>query len=173
MRGPSCGIPVAVTCRVLTMASQPYYRCVENPVSCCEWVEVHRANALVYAHESDLRIGGVSAFVRQGKNLRVGRVTKNYVVARVRLEPGLGEEMTVTVRLRRGLGKTPAPCRWGSCATSVPAAGPNQLWLTGITEHPTNEGKFYLCAVKDVFDKRIVGYSIADRMNAQLPLLTR
>ena len=48
------------------------------------------------------------------------------------------------------------------------AAGPNQLWLTDITEHPTHEGKLYLCAVKDVFDKRIVGYSIADRMTAQL-----
>jgi len=29
------------------------------------------------------------------------------------------------------------------------AAGPNQLWLTDITEHPTHEGKLYLCAVKD------------------------
>ena len=28
--------------------------------------------------------------------------------------------------------------------------GPNQLWLTDITEHPTGEGKLYLCAVKDV-----------------------
>jgi hypothetical protein len=42
------------------------------------------------------------------------------------------------------------------------------LWLTDITEHPTGEGKVYLCAVKDVFSNRIVGYSISDRMKAQL-----
>ena len=36
------------------------------------------------------------------------------------------------------------------------------------TEHPTGEGKLYLCAVKDVFSGRIVGYSIADRMKARL-----
>jgi hypothetical protein len=28
------------------------------------------------------------------------------------------------------------------------------------TEHPTGEGKLYLCAVKDVFAGRIVGYSM-------------
>jgi len=34
-------------------------------------------------------------------------------------------------------------------------------------EHPTREGKLYLCAVKDFFDKRMAGYSLADRMTAQ------
>ena len=37
------------------------------------------------------------------------------------------------------------------------ATGPNRLWLTDITEHPTAEGKLYLCAVKDVWSRRIVG----------------
>jgi transposase InsO family protein len=45
---------------------------------------------------------------------------------------------------------------------------PNQLWLTDITEHWTNEGKLYLCAVKDLFSNRIVGYSIDSRMQARL-----
>ena len=48
------------------------------------------------------------------------------------------------------------------------AEGPNQLWLTDITEHPTAEGKLYLCAVKDVFSNRIVGYSIDSRMKLRL-----
>ncbi len=42
------------------------------------------------------------------------------------------------------------------------------LWLTDITEHPTDEGKLYLCAIKDVCSNRIVGYSIGDRMLARL-----
>jgi transposase InsO family protein len=48
------------------------------------------------------------------------------------------------------------------------ADGPNRLWLTDITEHPTGEGKLYLCAVKDVFSGRIVGYSIDSRMKSRL-----
>ena len=37
-----------------------------------------------------------------------------------------------------------------------------------MTEHPTSEGKLYLCAVKEVYSGRIVGYSISDRMKARL-----
>jgi putative transposase len=36
------------------------------------------------------------------------------------------------------------------------------------TEHPTAEGKLYLCAIKDVYSNRIVGYSISDRMKSSL-----
>lgn len=44
----------------------------------------------------------------------------------------------------------------------------NHLWLSDITEHHTGEGKLYLCAVKDVFSGRIVGYSIDSRMKSRL-----
>ncbi len=39
-----------------------------------------------------------------------------------------------------------------------------QVWLADITEHHTDEGKFTLCAIKDVYSNRIVGYSIDSRM---------
>ena len=44
----------------------------------------------------------------------------------------------------------------------------NELWLTDITEHSTEEEKLYLCAIKDVFSGRIVGYSMDSRMKARL-----
>jgi transposase InsO family protein len=48
------------------------------------------------------------------------------------------------------------------------ADAPNRLWLTDITEHPTREGKVYLAAVLDVYARRIVGWSIADHLRAEL-----
>ncbi len=48
------------------------------------------------------------------------------------------------------------------------AERPNVLWLTDITEHRTEEGKLYLCAIKDACSNRIVGYSIDSRMKASL-----
>ncbi|TDD17604.1 hypothetical protein E1218_27565 [Kribbella turkmenica] len=42
------------------------------------------------------------------------------------------------------------------------------MWLADITEHRTAEGKIYLCAVKDVYSDRIVGYTIDFRMNSRL-----
>ncbi|MEC5149886.1 transposase InsO family protein [Cryobacterium psychrotolerans] len=40
--------------------------------------------------------------------------------------------------------------------------------MTDITEHRTDEGKIYLCAIKDVWSNKIVGYSIDSRMKASL-----
>jgi transposase InsO family protein len=39
-------------------------------------------------------------------------------------------------------------------------SGPNQLWATDITEHPTREGKVYCCVVLDTYSRRVVGWSI-------------
>jgi len=36
------------------------------------------------------------------------------------------------------------------------------------TEHPTGEGKLYVCAVKDVYSNRIIGYSIDSRMKSRI-----
>jgi transposase InsO family protein len=38
--------------------------------------------------------------------------------------------------------------------------GPDQLWVTDITEHRTREGKVYCAVVLDVFSRRVVGWSI-------------
>jgi transposase InsO family protein len=48
------------------------------------------------------------------------------------------------------------------------ATAPNQLWLSDITERWTREGKLYVCAIKDVYSNRIVGWAIDDRMKARL-----
>lgn len=60
----------------------------------------------------------------------------------------------------------PSTTTW-STGSSAPRA-PNTLWLTDITEHRTREAKVYLCAIKDVFSNRIVGYSIDSRMKARI-----
>ena len=51
------GIPVAVTCRVLKLARQPYYRWLERPVTDADLVEACRANALFDAHREDPEFG--------------------------------------------------------------------------------------------------------------------
>ena len=51
------GIPVAVTCRVLGIARQPYYRWLADPVTAAELEEAYRANALFDAHREDPEFG--------------------------------------------------------------------------------------------------------------------
>jgi transposase InsO family protein len=42
---------------------------------------------------------------------------------------------------------------------SFATTGPNQLWVTDITEHPTREGKVYCRVVLDTYSRE-VGWSI-------------
>ncbi|TDW74965.1 hypothetical protein [Kribbella pratensis] len=51
------GIPVAVTCRVLKIARQPYYRWLARPVTTAELEQAYRANALFDAHRDDPEFG--------------------------------------------------------------------------------------------------------------------
>lgn len=50
-------IPVTVTCRVLKLARQPYYRWLADPVTDREWHQAHLANALFDAHRDDPEFG--------------------------------------------------------------------------------------------------------------------
>jgi transposase InsO family protein len=47
-------------------------------------------------------------------------------------------------------------------------AGPNQLWLTDITEDPTQEGKVYCAVVLDAYSRRVVGWLIDTSPTAAL-----
>ena len=79
---------------------------------------------------------------------------------------------------RRGKGSRPGPpVHEDRCAVvdehgvtrhRFTADAPNRLWLADVTEHWTGEGKLYLCAVKDAYSNRIVGYSIDSRMKSRI-----
>lgn len=53
----AAGIPVTVTCRVLKLSRQPYYRWLANPITTSEVAEAYRANALFDAHQDDPEFG--------------------------------------------------------------------------------------------------------------------
>lgn len=157
------GVPVTVTCRVLKIARQPYYRWLVEPYSVVEWERAHRINALIDAHGDDPEFGY--------RLLRDEAEDAGWPMARrtawaLASQAGL---VSATQRRKRGKGKRPGPPVFDDhVQRDFTAEEPNTLWLTDITEHRTGEGKLYLCAVKDVFSNRIVGYSISDRMKARL-----
>ncbi|WP_460850419.1 IS3 family transposase, partial [Nocardioides ultimimeridianus] len=166
------GIPVTVTCRVLKIARQPYYRWLQAPVTDAELVEAYRANALFDAHKDDPEFG--YRFM-----LDEAAIAGEAMAARTawRICSGMGWWSTFG-KPKRGKTKRPGPPVHDDLCAVVDEHGvtrhvfaadaPNELWLTDITEHRTGEGKLYLCAVKDVYSNRIVGYSIDSRMKSRL-----
>jgi transposase InsO family protein len=158
------GIPVAVTCRVLKIARQPYYRWLADPVTDADWVQAHRANALFDAHREDLEFGYRFLADEARDN---GQAMADRTAWRICNANGwwsvFGKPKACSKARRAG-----APAHDDLVARHFTADTANRLWLTDITEHWTGEGKLYLCAVKDVWSNRIVGYSIDSRMKSRL-----
>ena len=158
------GIPVAVTCRVLKLARQPYYRWLACPITPSEVAEAYRANALFDAHRDDPEFGHR---LLADEARETGEPMADRTAWRITSVNGWWS--TFGKRKARGKGKKPGPPVHDDLVRrEFVADAPNRLWLTDITEHRTGEGKLYLCAIKDVFSGKIVGYSIDSRMKSHL-----
>jgi transposase InsO family protein len=156
------GFPVTVTCRVLKFSKQAFYKWRKNPITNRDWDEAHLVNAARDAHFDDPTFG--YRFITDEL------CTQGFVASENRVQRLCSENrLWSTFSKKRGLNrKAGPPVHDDLVQRAFSAKEPDALWLTDITEHRTNEGKVYLCAIKDVFSNRIVGYAISDRMKASL-----
>ena len=158
------GIPVAATCRVLKIARQPYYRWLARPVTAAELEQACRANALFDAHRDDPEFG-YRFLVDEARDAGVSMADRTAW----RICSAMGWWSAFGKKKRGKNCKRPGPPVHDDLVRrDFTATVPNQLWLADITEHKTSEGKLYLCAVKDVYSNRIVGYSLDARMKSRL-----
>ena len=158
------GIPVAVSCRVLKLARQPYYRWAGRPVGPAAQLRAHRVAALTAAHLDDPTAG---YRVLADDARRAGTPMAYRTAWRLCSTNGLwssyGKPKNGKKRKKGDL-----PAHEDRVKRLFTATEPNRLWLMDITEHKTLEGKLYCCAIKDVYSNRIVGYSIQSRMKARI-----
>ncbi len=157
------GIPVVVTCRVLGLAKQAFYAWRKQPVTQRDWDDAHLLNAAVDIHAADPEFGyrfiadelaaehGISA----GEN-RVQRLCS-------------AQRLWSVHSKKRGLNrKAGPPVHDDLVGRKFVATRPNQLWRTDLTQHRTAQGKLYVCAIRDDYSNKIVGYALGDRMKASL-----
>lgn len=170
--GARVRVPVAVACRVLGFSQQGYYKWLKAPLSARQKSDEQLIEVLRELHDDDPE-GGYRVLADDLADL--GYQASERRVWRLCHVAGIAS--TIYTRKRRG-AKTPGPAVHDDLLATVDehgvtrhrfeADGPNQVWLTDITEHRTGEGKLYLCAVKDVWSGRIVGYSIDSRMKSRI-----
>ncbi|MFF5030126.1 IS3 family transposase [Streptomyces collinus] len=156
------GVPVTVTCRVLKLARQPYYRWLDQPVTDAVLEEAHRANALFDAHREDPEFG-YRFLVDEARSS--GAAMADRTAWRICRD---NRWWSVFGKKRGRIKKAGPPVHDDLVRRNFTADAPNRLWLADITEHATGDGKLYLCAIKDAFSNRIVGYSIDARMKSRL-----
>ncbi|BBZ48103.1 IS3 family transposase [Mycobacterium parmense] len=157
------GIPVTVTCRVLGFSTQAFYKWRKAPVSQRDWDDAHLINAARDIHADDPAFGyRFIADELPGRGITAGENS----VARLCSQ----ERIWSIFAKKRGLNRRSGPPVHDDLVQrQFSAQAANQIWLADITEHRTDEGKLYLCAIKDVYSNRVVvGYSIDSRMKTSL-----
>ena len=156
------GIPVTLTCRVLGFSKQAFYKWQADPVTDREWADAHLINAAMDIHTDDPAFG--YRFIADQLAERGITASENRVQRLCQQE-----QIWSVFAKKRGLSRRAGPPVHDDLVDrDFTADAANLTWLTDITEHPTAEGKLYLCAIKDVWSTRIVGYSIGPRMTAAL-----
>lgn len=151
---------------MLKVSRSGYYDWLDRPPSARDLADAYLANTIVDIHrDSRCSYGAprVHAELRLGLGVRVGR---KRVAKLLRLTGRRG----IAHRNKRRRHRPAEAVHADLVPRKFTAAGPDLLWCTDITEHPTRCGKVYCCAVLDVFTRQVVGWSIADHMRSDLVL---
>ena len=158
------GFPVQVCCRVLEVSESGFYAWRSRPPSSRAirhaWLtdaihQVHAASRQTYGSRrvhAELTLGRGIAVGYHAVELLMRRAGLQGVTGRPKFRRGLRPEATAADLVRRQFDRT----------------GPDQLWVTDITEHPTREGKLYCAVVLDACSRRVVGWSIDTTPTAAL-----
>jgi putative transposase len=161
-------LPVAACCRAMKVTTSGYYgwqaalqapcpRTLEDRALTAKIVEVHRQSRGTYGSPR------VHAELRLGEGLRVGRKRVERLMRQAGLEG-------VYRRRRRGCTKRNPAAESSDDLVNrrFTVTGPDRLWVSDITEHPTIGGRVYLAVVLDAWSRRVVGWSIADHLRSEL-----
>jgi putative transposase len=160
------GTSVALCCRLLGVSTSGFYEWRGRTASAraradaeltASISEIHRASRGTYGAPR------VHAELRLGLGVRIGRKR----VERLMREAGLCGVYRRRLRgcTMRDPGADPHP---DLVRRTFTADAPNRLWCMDVTQHRTGEGWVYCAVVLDAFSRRVVGWSIADHLRAEL-----
>jgi putative transposase len=161
-------LPVTASCRAMKVTTSGFYEWRQRQSDPCTRtredgrltatiVEIHRQSRGTYGAPR------VHAELRLGAGISVGRKR----VARLMRNAGVEG---VYRRRRRGCTKRDpnAIPNDDLINRQFTVDGPDRLWVSDITEHPTDGGKVYLAVVLDAWSRRVIGHSIADHLRSEL-----
>lgn len=158
--------PIRLMCWCLEASASGYYEWSKRPASSRQ-VDNERLVVRIRELHEDSR-GTLGAGRMREDLAEEGETASLNRVPRLMAADGLqGWPRRKRRRQRAGPAVTP-PGVVNLLERDFLALEPETKWVTDITEIKTQQGKLYLCIVLDLYDQRIVGWSMHDRQDRQM-----
>lgn len=160
--------PVNVLCEVLEVSRSGYYvwRCGEESARRQREQELVREMRAIHAEKHEQNYG--SPRMHQELKARGRKVCEN-TVARLMRAHGLRAASAQKYRHTTD-SNHPYPVAKNVLNQEFEQVEPNQVWVSDITYVPTREGWLYVVCVLDLYSRKVVGWSMSQRMTRELVL---
>ncbi len=166
IKGHRAEFPIVAQCRVLGVSTSGFYRWLGAPVG--KRAERHEELAEAIARVQ-AATRGVYGSPRVCAALRSeGQTVCRNTVAKVMKARGIQARTHRRFRVRTTDSDHDHPIAANVLDRKFEVKKPNQVWLTDITYIPTDEGFLYLAGVMDLCSRKIIGWSMADHLRAEL-----
>ncbi len=157
---------IAVVCEVLEVSRSGYYAWLRRPTSGRARRREELAVWIKQAHEQNRRVYGSPRVCRVLQEQ--GHSVCENTVADIMKELAIRAKSKKKFVPRTTDSRHSQPVAPNRLDRQFNAPLPNQKWAVDITYIPTDQGWLYLAGVMDLCSRRIVGWSMADHMRAEL-----
>jgi transposase InsO family protein/transposase-like protein len=151
-------------CRMLGVAPSGFFRWRSQPPSARAIRRAWLSDVIAEIHERSRRTYGCRR-IRAELADEYGQVVNKKLIRALMAERGIAG---LPARRKAKVNLVHRSTTQDLVKRNFRRDGPNQLWMTDITEDPTREGKLYCCAVLDAWSRRVVGWSIDRRPTAAM-----
>lgn len=159
--------PAAVQCRVLAVSRSGYYAWRQRPVSESSQRREELTNRIQAIHAR--KYHDVYGAPRIQAELKAqGQSYNRKTVAKCMKEAGIKASTTKKFRVSTTDSHHSHPVAANVVDREFAPSQKNQTWTADITYIPTDEGWLYLAAVQDLYSRKIVGWSMSDRIDSRL-----
>lgn len=156
---------IRVMCRVMAVSPSGYYGWRGRPPSPRQQRQAARDEQVAQAFAKAKARNGARRLRDDlaTDESRPDRKTIGASLARQQLRAKAARKFMATTNSRHGL-----PVAENLLAQDFTASGPNQKWAGDITYLHTDEGWLYLAVIIDLYSRRVIGWSMGERITAEL-----
>jgi putative transposase len=159
--------PIIVQCDVLQVTRSGYYAWRKRPLSPRAQRQANLTDRIQAIHAQKHQ--DVYGAPRIHKELVAqGHTCNRKTVAKCMKAAGIRAQTVKKFRVLTTDSNHSHPVAHNVVDRNFTPAERNQTWTADITYIPTEEGWLYLAAVEDLFSRKIVGWSMSDRMDSRL-----